>query len=259
MTSQWPTVVGTRGGVAVTAMAGFISARLTGRQQHERLVHDASIASTAKLREERRLTFLQFLSTGSKAAAAARIEAGHAVRARAELLGRLRSCFARTRTWQHAGRYLSAVASEIPQRNGWTITEQVGDRTPDRTQQLLNRAVWDTVGVMGAVRRFVAVGLDVTAGFQIEMEAHRARLVSEPVTARSEVASERIVERRVGWYRIRLGAIRRAWLRLAILRCRSPCSSHARAWSRWWCATRSGRAASTTRTRLARCTAVVPS
>jgi cation diffusion facilitator CzcD-associated flavoprotein CzcO len=39
-------------------------------------------------------------------------QVGHAVRARAQLLGRLRSCFARTQTWQHAGRYLSALVSD---------------------------------------------------------------------------------------------------------------------------------------------------
>jgi SRSO17 transposase len=86
------------------------------------------------------------------------------VRARAELLGRLRSCFARTQTWQHAGRYLSALVSEMPKRNGWTIAQHAGDRTPDRTQRLLNRAVWDTVGVASQVRRFAATGLDATAG-----------------------------------------------------------------------------------------------
>jgi SRSO17 transposase len=69
----------------------------------------------------------------------------------------------RTQTWLHAGRYLSALVSEIPKRNGWTIAEHVGDRTPDRTQRLLNRAAWDTVGVMSEVRRFVATGLDRAA------------------------------------------------------------------------------------------------
>src|SRR5215468_6359257 len=98
-------------------------------------------------------------TTKSRAAAAARIEVGYAVRARADLLGRLRSCFVRTQTWQHAGRYLSALVSQIPKCNGWTIAEQVGDRTPDRTQRLLNRAVWDTVGAMSQVRRFVVAGL----------------------------------------------------------------------------------------------------
>jgi SRSO17 transposase len=102
-------------------------------------------------------------TTESKAAAAARIDAGYAVRARAELLGRLLSCFARVQTWQHAGRYLSALISEIPERNGWSIAEHVGDRTPDRTQRLLNRAVWDTCGAMSQVRRFVVAGLQAAA------------------------------------------------------------------------------------------------
>src|SRR5205814_195369 len=51
-------------------------------------------------------------TTESKAAAAARIDAAQMIRARAELLGRLRSCFARTQTWQHAGRYLSALVGQ---------------------------------------------------------------------------------------------------------------------------------------------------
>ena len=44
-----------------------------------------------------------------------------AARKRAELLGLLRSCFARPEPWWQAGRYLSALASELPRRNGWTI------------------------------------------------------------------------------------------------------------------------------------------
>jgi SRSO17 transposase len=61
------------------------------------------------------------------------------------------------------GRYLSALVSQIPKRNGWTIAEHVGHRTPDRTQRLLNRAVWDTVGAMSQVRRFVVAGLGQAA------------------------------------------------------------------------------------------------
>ncbi|TWH62323.1 IS701 family transposase [Micromonospora olivasterospora] len=85
------------------------------------------------------------------------------MRERAGLLQRLRSCFARTQTWQHAGRYISALVSQVPKRNGWTIAEQVGDATPDRTQRLLNRAVWDTTAAMSQVRRFAAAGLDEAA------------------------------------------------------------------------------------------------
>ena len=95
----------------------------------------------------------------SEAAAAARIGAGQAVRKRAELIGRLRPCFARTETWQQAGKYVSALVSEMPKRNGWTIAEHAGDVTPDRTQRLLNRASWDTLAAMSEVRQFAAAGL----------------------------------------------------------------------------------------------------
>ena len=53
--------------------------------------------------------------------------------------------------------------SQIPRRNGWTIAAQAGDRTPDKTQRLLSRAVWDTFAAMGAVRRFAVAGLDEAA------------------------------------------------------------------------------------------------
>jgi hypothetical protein len=56
-----------------------------------------------------------------------------------------------------------AVSSGLPKRNGWSIAEQAGDRTPDRTQRLLNRACWDTFAVMGVVRRFAVSGLDEAA------------------------------------------------------------------------------------------------
>jgi SRSO17 transposase len=75
-------------------------------------------------------------------------------------MGRLRPCFARTKTWQQAGKYVSALVSEMPKRNGWTIAQHAGDRTPDRTQRLLNRASWDTLAAMGVVRRFAAAGLE---------------------------------------------------------------------------------------------------
>jgi hypothetical protein len=58
-------------------------------------------------------------------------------------------------------------------RNGWSIAEQVGDRTPDRTQRLLNRAVWDTFAAMGVVRRFAVAGLDEAAA----RTGHRPGLV----------------------------------------------------------------------------------
>jgi SRSO17 transposase len=78
-------------------------------------------------------------------------------------MGMLRSCFARTGTWLHAGGYVDALVSDLPKRNGWTIAERVGDRSPDRTQRLLYRASWDQRAAMSRVRRFAVAGLDQAA------------------------------------------------------------------------------------------------
>jgi SRSO17 transposase len=102
-------------------------------------------------------------TTRSKAAAAARIGAGLGRRKRAELLELLRPCFARVEPWMQAGKYVAAVTGDLPRRNGWTLAERAGDRTPERMQRLLNRAVWDTFTAMGVVRRFAVAGLDAAA------------------------------------------------------------------------------------------------
>ena len=72
----------------------------------------------------------------AKAAAAARTGSGLAGRKHAELLGRLRPCFARPEPWLQAGKYVSALVSGLPRRNGQTIAEHAGDKTPHRTQRL---------------------------------------------------------------------------------------------------------------------------
>ena len=102
-------------------------------------------------------------STKPEAAAAVRIGAGLALRKRAELLELLRPCFARPEPWLQAGKYAAAVMSELPERNGWSIARHVGDKTPDKTQRLLNHASWDTFAAMGVVRRFAVTGLEDAA------------------------------------------------------------------------------------------------
>jgi SRSO17 transposase len=79
------------------------------------------------------------------------------------LLSALRPCFARTQTWQQAGKYVNALASELPSRNGWSIAEHAGDRSPDAAQRLLNRAPWDQQAAMSQVRRHAVAGLDKAA------------------------------------------------------------------------------------------------
>ena len=102
-------------------------------------------------------------SPQSETAAAVRIGAQLALQKRAELLELLRPCFARVEPWLQAGKYAAAVMSELPERNGWSIARHAGDRTPDKTQRLLNHAGWDTFAAMGVVRRFAVAGLDQAA------------------------------------------------------------------------------------------------
>jgi SRSO17 transposase len=82
---------------------------------------------------------------------------------RSVLMGLLRSSFVRTQTWLQSGKYVSALASDLPVRNGWSVAEHAGDRTPDRSQRLLNRACWDEAAVMSQVRKYAAAGLDEAA------------------------------------------------------------------------------------------------
>ena len=82
---------------------------------------------------------------------------------RGRLLEALRPYFARTQVWLQAGKYVAALMSDLPERNGWSIARFCGDRSPDKTQRLLNHASWDTAGAMSAVRRLAVAGLDGAA------------------------------------------------------------------------------------------------
>jgi SRSO17 transposase len=85
-------------------------------------------------------------------------------RKRDELLGLLRPRFGRIETFAQFRKYLAAVMSDLPECNGWSIAKFAGDRTPDKTQRLLNHASsWDALEVMGVVRRFGADGLEAAA------------------------------------------------------------------------------------------------
>jgi SRSO17 transposase len=85
------------------------------------------------------------------------------VRERSALLGLLRCCFARTQTWLQAGKYVNALVSDLPSRNGWSVAEYAGDGSPAKAQRLLNRASWDEAAAMSLVRRYAAAGLDDAA------------------------------------------------------------------------------------------------
>lgn len=92
----------------------------------------------------------------NEAAAATIIEGQWAAANLADLHGRLRPCFARVQPFQQAQKYLSGLMSDLPRKNGWTLAEHAGDLSPNKTQRLLNHAMWDQDAAMGIVRGFVA-------------------------------------------------------------------------------------------------------
>src|ERR1041385_8847837 len=89
----------------------------------------------------------------NRAAAAARIGASRAVRERSVLLGMLRCCFVRTQTWLQAGKYLNALVSGLPSRNGWSVAEHAGDRSPGKIQRLRGGAWGDEQAAISRVGR----------------------------------------------------------------------------------------------------------
>lgn len=92
------------------------------------------------------------------------VEAELATRKLAELHGLWGACFSRVEPFWQAGKYITALMSELPRKNAWTIAEHAGDATPDRMQRLLGRAVWDTDAAMATVGRFVVEHLAPAAG-----------------------------------------------------------------------------------------------
>ena len=84
-----------------------------------------------------------------EAAAAARVAGERAAATLTELHARLKPCFARPGPFAQARKYMAGLISDLPRKNGWTIAEHAGDATPDRTQRLLNHAVWDTDAAAG--------------------------------------------------------------------------------------------------------------
>ncbi len=88
------------------------------------------------------------------------VEARAASRVLGELMTLVGRCFGRIEPRLQARKYVAAVMSELPERNGWTIAEYVGDVTPDKSRRLLNHAKWDAGGAMALIRRFVVERLD---------------------------------------------------------------------------------------------------
>jgi SRSO17 transposase len=99
----------------------------------------------------------------TKAAAAARIGADLARRKRDALLERLQPCFKRIEPFLQVRKYVRAVMSDLPTRNGWSVAEFAGDLSPGKSQRLLSHASWDAFAAMSQVRKFAVEGLEEAA------------------------------------------------------------------------------------------------
>lgn len=64
--------------------------------------------------------------------------------------------FGRVEPRRQVRSYLLGLLAPLTDKNGWTLAEAAGDRTPDKMQRLLNAAVWDADAVRDDLRRYAA-------------------------------------------------------------------------------------------------------
>src|SRR5918911_614046 len=87
-----------------------------------------------------------------------------------QVLERIGPRFARAEPRARAGVYLRGLLSAAERKNGWTLAEQAGDRTPDAMQRLLNAADWDADAVRDDLRTYVVEHLGEPDGVLIADE-----------------------------------------------------------------------------------------
>jgi hypothetical protein len=61
--------------------------------------------------------------------------------------------------------FVLGLLSGLPVKNCWTISDHVGEATPDGMQHLLRKAVWDADMVRDDLRSFVTEGLGMPAQY----------------------------------------------------------------------------------------------
>jgi SRSO17 transposase len=72
--------------------------------------------------------------------------------------------FPRVEPRLQARAYVRGLLAPLAVKNGWTLAEAAGNKTPDKMQRLLNRASWDVGGVRDDVRGYVARHLGDAGG-----------------------------------------------------------------------------------------------
>lgn len=77
-------------------------------------------------------------------------------------MGRVAGRFRRVEPRRTAREMVAGLASELPDKNCWTLSEHAGHETPDAMQHLLSRAVWDADAVCEDLRDYVVGSLGDT-------------------------------------------------------------------------------------------------
>src|SRR6478672_176968 len=70
-------------------------------------------------------------------------------------MGAFSSRFPRIEPRRRAASYVRGLLSELERKNGWTIAEGAGDKTPDGMQRLLNATQWDEDGARDDLRTVI--------------------------------------------------------------------------------------------------------
>jgi SRSO17 transposase len=71
------------------------------------------------------------------------------------LCGRVGGRFGRAEPRRRVREYVSGLVAGLERKNGWTLAERAGERSPDGMQRLLRRADWDVDGVRDDLRAYV--------------------------------------------------------------------------------------------------------
>ena len=83
------------------------------------------------------------------------------------VMGRMRSLFYRTESKKHAEQYVRGLLSPLARKNGWTISEYVGEPEPKALQRLLNLSPWDVDALLALNREYAMENLADPGGILV--------------------------------------------------------------------------------------------
>jgi len=76
-------------------------------------------------------------------------------RASEELLDCIRDSYTTRKGWNTMRKYIHGLISGAERKNGWQMSEQLGEHTPCMLQQFLYRGSWDADRVRNQLRGYV--------------------------------------------------------------------------------------------------------